>query len=428
MNESNLFAVENRREPLNLNYKRFVMEKEKVVLAYSGGLDTSVIVRWLVEEGYEVIALCLDLGQGVENLDEIKNKGLKAGASEVIIKDVVEEFAWEYILPTIQMNAVYEGTYLLGTSISRPLISKHQIACAKEYGANAVAHGATGKGNDQVRFELGYYALNPDIKVIAPWKIKKFYEAYPGRKELLDYAHKYDIPVKATTKEPWSSDENLMHISFEAGMLEDPWTKPLKEMFELSVSPQEAPDAVTDLTIEFENGIPVKINEEKLDLLSLIRRLNKIGGENGIGRIDIVESRFVGMKSRGVYETPGGTILMAAHRAMESITLTSDVIDLKESLMPRFARLVYNGSWFSPQMNLLLNLIRDSQEGVTGTVRMELYKGNINITGRKSPVSLYDADIASMEKDEGNYDVEDSIGFIRINALPFRIFNKARNN
>jgi argininosuccinate synthase len=404
------------------------MEKEKVVLAYSGGLDTSVIVRWLVEEGYEVIALCLDLGQKVEDLDEIRNKGLKAGASQVIIKDVVDEFAREYILPTIQMNAAYEGTYLLGTSIARPLISKHQIVCAREFGANSVAHGATGKGNDQVRFELGYYALDPDIKVIAPWKIKKFYEAYPGRQELIDYANKYDIPIKATKKEPWSSDENLMHISFEAGMLEDPWTEPLKDMYELSVSPQEAPDAVTSLLIDFKDGIPVALNGERMELLPLVKRLNRIGGENGIGRIDIVESRFVGMKSRGVYETPGGTILMAAHRAIESITLTSDVIDLKETLMPRFARLVYNGMWFSPQMKLLLNLVRDSQEGVTGAVRMELYKGNINITGRKSPVSLYDADIASMEKDQGNYDVEDSKGFIKINALPFRIYNRARGN
>ncbi len=403
------------------------MEKEKVVLAYSGGLDTSVIVRWLVEEGYEVIALCLDLGQKVEDLDEIRNKGLKAGASEVIIKDVADEFARDYIIPTIQMNAVYEGTYLLGTAIARPLISKHQIECAEQFGAKAVAHGATGKGNDQVRFEMGYYALSPDIKVIAPWKIKKFYEAYPGRQELLDYAQKHNIPVKATKKEPWSSDENLMHISFEAGMLEDPWTKPLKEMFELSVSPQDAPDSIQELTLEFEDGVPVKIDGERVELLPLIRKLNRIGGENGIGRIDIVESRFVGMKSRGVYETPGGTILMAAHRAMESITLTGDVIGLKENLMPRFAGLIYNGSWFSPQMKLLLNLVKESQQGVTGTVRMELYKGNINITGRKSPVSLYDADIASMEKDEGNYDVEDSIGFIRINALPSRIYHKARN-
>ena len=403
------------------------MEKEKVVLAYSGGLDTSVIVRWLVEEGYEVIALCLDLGQKVESLDEIKNKGIRAGASEVIIKDVADEFARDFILPTLQMNAVFEGTYLLGTAIARPLISKHQIDCANQYGAKAVAHGATGKGNDQVRFEMGYYALSPDIKVIAPWKTKKFYEAYPGRIELLEYAQKYNSPVKATTKEPWSSDENLMHISFEAGMLEDPWTRPLKDMYELTVSPQEAPDSVRELMIDFEDGVPIRIDGESFELAPLIRKLNKIAGENGIGRLDIVESRFVGMKSRGVYETPGGTLLMAAHRAIESITLTSDVIDLKETLMPRFSRLIYNGYWYSPQMKLLLNLVSESQVGVTGTVRMELYKGNINITGRKSPVSLYDADIASMEKDQGNYDVEDSKGFIRINALPLRILSKARN-
>ncbi len=403
------------------------MEKEKVVLAYSGGLDTSVIVRWLVEEGYEVIGLCVDLGQKVESLDEIKNKGIQAGASDVIIQDVVDEFARDFILPTIQMNAVYEGTYLLGTAIARPLISKHQIACANQFGAKAVAHGSTGKGNDQVRFEMGYYALNPDIKVIAPWKIKKFYEAYPGRTELLEYAQKFNIPVKATTKEPWSSDENLMHISFESGLLEDPWTEPPMNMFELSVSPQDAPDEVRELMLDFEDGVPVRINGKSLELAPLIRELNKIGGENGIGRLDIVESRFVGMKSRGVYETPGGTILMTAHRAIESITLTSDVIDLKETLMPRFARLIYNGYWYSPQMKLLLNLVSESQVGVTGTVRMELYKGNINITGRNSPVSLYDADIASMEKDQGNYDVEDSKGFIRINALPLRILSKARN-
>lgn len=345
------------------------MEKEKVVLAYSGGLDTSVIVRWLVEEGYEVIALCLDLGQKVESLDEIKNKGIRAGASEVIIKDVADEFARDFILPTLQMNAVFEGTYLLGTAIARPLISKHQIDCANQYGAKAVAHGATGKGNDQVRFEMGYYALSPDIKVIAPWKTKKFYEAYPGRIELLEYAQKYNIPVKATTKEPWSSDENLMHISFEAGMLEDPWTRPLKDMYELTVSPQEAPDSVRELMIDFEDGVPIRIDGESFELAPLIRKLNKIAGENGIGRLDIVESRFVGMKSRGVYETPGGTLLMAAHRAIESITLTSDVIDLKETLMPRFSRLIYNGYWYSPQMKLLLNLVSESQVGVTGTDR-----------------------------------------------------------
>lgn len=404
------------------------MKKEKVVLAYSGGLDTSVIVRWLVEEGYEVIALCLDLGQKVEDLDEIKKKGLLAGASKVIIKEVAEEFAREYILPSIQMNAVYEGTYLLGTSIARPLIAKHQIECAKENGATVVAHGATGKGNDQVRFEIGYYSLNPDIKVIAPWKIKKFYQAYPGRKELIEYAKKHDIPVKATKSQPWSSDENLMHISFEAGMLEDPWVKPLPEMFELSKSPQDAPNEVTEILIEFEDGVPVSLNNEKFTPAELIKKLNKVAGENGVGRIDIVESRYVGMKSRGVYETPGGTVLLQAHRAIESITLTRDVINLKDSLMPRFACDVYNGYWFSPQMNLMLNLIRESQQGVTGTVRLELYKGNVMITGRKSPVSLYDADIASMEKDQGNYNVEDANGFIRLNSLPLKIYKRARKN
>ncbi len=402
------------------------MEKEKVVLAYSGGLDTSVIVRWLVEEGYEVIALCLDLGQKVEDLDEIKEKGLQAGATKVVVKDVAEEFTRDYILPSIQMNAVYEGTYLLGTSIARPLIVKHQIECAKENGATAVAHGATGKGNDQVRFEIGYYSLNPDINVIAPWKIKKFYQAYPGRKELIEYAQKHDIPVKATKSQPWSSDENLMHISFEAGMLEDPWVKPLPEMFELSKSPEDAPDEVTEIIIEFEDGVPVSLNNEKLTPAVLLKKLNEVAGENGVGRIDIVESRYVGMKSRGVYETPGGTVLLQAHRAIESITLTRDVIDLKDSLMPRFASEVYNGYWFSPQMDLLLNLVRESQDSVTGTVRVELYKGNVMITGRKSPVSLYDADIASMEKDEGNYNVEDANGFIRLNSLPLKVLKRAR--
>lgn len=402
------------------------MNKNKVVLAYSGGLDTSVIVRWLVEEGYEVIALCLALGQKVEDLDAIRNKGLKAGASEVIIKNVVDEFARDFILPVIQMNAVYEGTYLLGTSIARPLIAKHQIECARDHGAGSVAHGATGKGNDQVRFEIGYYTLNPDIQVIAPWKIKKFYDAYPGRKELLEYAKRFDIPVKATADQPWSSDENLMHISFEAGTLEDPWSAPTPEMFELSVSPMDAPDQPTEIHLEFDQGVPVALNGDPMALADLVRELNKLAGENGVGRIDIVESRYVGMKSRGVYETPGGTVLHTAHRAMESITLTRDVIELKDSLMPRFAGQVYNGYWYTPQMELLLNLIKDSQKRVSGTVRLELYKGNIIITGRKSPVSLYNQDIASMEKDEGNYTVEDADGFIKLNALPYRIASKIK--
>jgi len=402
------------------------MSKEKVVLAYSGGLDTSVIVRWLVEEGHEVIALCLDLGQKVEDLEAIKAKGLKAGASMVLIEDVAEEFVSRFVFPSIQMNAHYEGTYLLGTSLARPLIAEAQIHCAQKYGATAVAHGATGKGNDQVRFEIGYQSLDPSIKIIAPWKIKKFFDAYPGRNELIEYAHRFDIPVKATKSQPWSSDENLMHISFEAGMLEDPWTKPLPEMFELSKSPQAAPDRVTELTLDFADGVPVALDGKSLSPAQMLTQLNQIAGDNGVGRIDIVESRYVGMKSRGVYETPGGTVLHMAHRAMESITLTRDVIELKDMLMPRFAQKVYAGYWFTPEMALLLNLVKQSQEGVTGQVRLELYKGNVMITGRRSPNSLYDADIASMEKDKGNYDMTDANGFIRLNALPYKIWHQAR--
>jgi len=402
------------------------MSQEKIVLAYSGGLDTSVIVRWLADEGYQVIALCLDLGQEVEDLEEIKQKGLQAGASEVIIENVAEEFVRDYVLPSLQYNALYEGTYLLGTSLARPLIVERQIACAKKYGATAVSHGATGKGNDQVRFEVGYQSLMPDVNIIAPWKLEKFFTAYPGRAELIEYAKEKGIPVKATKSQPWSSDENLLHISFEAGMLEDPWTKPLPEMFELSVSPEDAPDKSVELLIDFVDGVPVSIDGEALSPAELLRALNKVAGANGVGRVDMVESRFVGMKSRGVYETPGGTVLLAAHRAIESITLTRDVIGLKDSLMPRFAEKAYNGFWFTPEMELLLSLVKQSQTGVTGQVRLELYKGNVTVTGRRSPYSLYDADIASMEKDDGNYNITDANGFIRLNALPYRVHAKAR--
>jgi len=404
------------------------MSKEKVVLAYSGGLDTSVIVRWLAEEGYEVIALCLDLGQKVEDLEAIRKKGLQAGAKEVVVENVAEEFVSRFVFPSIQMNALYEGTYLLGTSLARPLIVEKQIACARKFGATSVSHGATGKGNDQVRFEIGYQSLMPEVKIIAPWKIEKFYKAYPGRAELIEYAQAHGTPVKATKSQPWSSDENLMHISFEAGMLEDPWTKPLPEMFELSVSPQEAPNQATELLLDFEDGAPVKLNGEALSPAKMLSKLNDIAGANGVGRVDMVESRYVGMKSRGVYETPGGTVLMAAHRAIESITLTRDVIDLKDSLMPRFAAKVYSGYWFTPEMELLLSLIQQSQLGVNGQVRLELYKGNVTITGRRSPHSLYDADIASMEKDKGNYNIADANGFIRLNALPYKIYRRARGN
>jgi len=400
------------------------MSKEKVVLAYSGGLDTSVIVHWLASQGYDVIALCLDLGQKVENLDEIRQKGLKAGAVDVLIEDVRKEFVEDYVFRAIEWNAVYEGTYLLGTALARPLISKKQIEAAERFGASTVSHGATGKGNDQVRFELGYYALNPDIKIIAPWKVPEFYQRYPGRAQLIEYAQQNGIPVKATAEQPWSTDENLMHISFESGMLEDPWQEPKEEMFELSQSPKNAPDLEQILTIDFEEGLPVRLDAQEFAPVDLLTELNEIGGRHGIGRVDLVESRFVGMKSRGVYETPGGTILNIAHRAMESLTLDRGVIHLKDSLMPRFSQLVYNGFWFSPEMEILLEMGRSTQKRVSGTVRLKLYRGNCMVTGRKSDNSLYDEDIATMEADEGNYDPRDSNGFIRLNALPLRIHRR----
>jgi len=400
------------------------MSKEKVVLAYSGGLDTSVIVHWLASQGYDVIALCLDLGQKVENLDEIRQKGLKAGAVDVLIEDVRKEFVEDYVFRAIEWNAVYEGTYLLGTSLARPLISKKQIEAAERFGASTVSHGATGKGNDQVRFELGYYALNPDIKIIAPWKVPEFYQRYPGRAQLIEYAQQNGIPVKATAEQPWSTDENLMHISFESGMLEDPWQEPKEDMFELSQSPINAPDQEQILTIDFEEGLPVRLDAQEFAPVDLLTELNEIGGRHGIGRVDLVESRFVGMKSRGVYETPGGTILNIAHRAMESLTLDRGVIHLKDSLMPRFSQLVYNGFWFSPEMEILLEMGRSTQKRVSGTVRLKLYRGNCMVTGRKSDNSLYDEDIATMEADEGNYAPRDSNGFIRLNALPLRIHRR----
>jgi len=397
------------------------MKKEKLVLAYSGGLDTSVIVHWLSNHGYEVIALCLDLGQKVEDLDEILEKGQKAGAAKVLVENVEEEFVKDYVFSSIHWNALYEGTYLLGTSLARPLIAKKQIEIAEKEGASAVSHGATGKGNDQVRFELSYYALKPDIRVIAPWKIPEFYQNYPGRSELLDYAKKFGIPVKATKESPWSSDENLMHISFESGMLEDPWQAPMQEMFELSKSPQQAPADPQEILIEFKNGSPTAVDGKKFSPSKLLRQLNEVGGKHGIGRVDMVESRFVGMKNRGVYETPGGTILHIAHRAIESITLNRGVINLKDSLMPRFAQLTYDGFWFSPEMEILLDMVKKTQEPVNGTVRLELYKGNCTVTGRKSPNSLYIEDIATMEADHGAYDPKDAVGFIKLHALPLRI-------
>tara|TARA_Y100001934_G_C12280941_1_gene739875 strand:- start:86 stop:1306 length:1221 start_codon:yes stop_codon:yes gene_type:complete len=397
------------------------MKREKLVLAYSGGLDTSVIVHWLDQQGYEVIALCLNLGQKVENFETILEKGKKAGASKVLIENVEDEFVNDYVMPSIHWNALYEGTYLLGTALARPLISKKQIEVASKEGAIAVAHGATGKGNDQVRFELSYYSLNPEIRVVAPWKIPEFFKKYPGRRELLAYAEKYKIPVKATKNQPWSSDENLMHISFESGMLEDPWQAPSEEMFELSKSPENAVDEKQEINIEFKKGNPIAVNGEVFAAAKLLDYLNNLGGRHGIGRVDMVESRFVGMKNRGVYETPGGTILHVAHRAMESITLSRGVINLKDSLMPRFAQLTYDGFWFSPEMDVLLSMVKKTQEQVNGEVRIELYKGNCIVSGRKSPNSLYDFDMATMEDDFGIYDPQDAKGFIKLNALPLRI-------
>ena len=341
-----------------------------------------------------------------------------------MIQNVEEEFVKDYVMPSIHWNALYEGTYLLGTSLARPLISKKQIEVAERENAIAVSHGATGKGNDQVRFELSYYSLNPDIRVVAPWKIPEFYKKYPGRSELLSYAKKYKIPVKASKEQPWSSDENLMHISFESGMLEDPWEAPMEEMFELTQSPEAAVDEKQEILIEFESGNPIAVDGKEYSLARLLAHLNQIGGRHGIGRVDMVESRFVGMKNRGVYETPGGTILHVAHRAIESITLNRGVINLKDSLMPRFAQLTYDGFWFSPEMEILLNMVKKTQEKVSGTVRLELYKGNCMVSGRKSPNSLYDEDIATMEDDKGSYDPKDAIGFIKLHALPLRI--KAR--
>ena len=402
------------------------MPREKIVLAYSGGLDTSVIVHWLASQGYEVIALCLDLGQKVEDLEEIRKKGRQAGASKVLIEDVREEFVRDYVFRALEWNALYEGAYLLGTSLARPLIAKKQIEAAEACEANTVSHGATGKGNDQVRFELGYYALNPDIKVLAPWKIPDFYQRYPGRSELIEYARQNGIPVRASVEQPWSMDENLMHISFESGMLEDPWQEPREEMFELSRSPRDAPDEEQTLLIDFEEGLPVGLNGNGMSPADLLSELNEISGRHGIGRVDMVESRFIGMKSRGVYETPGGTVLHIAHRAMESLTLDRGVIQLKDSLMPRFSQLVYNGFWFSPETEVLLKMGRSTQASVSGTVRLRLYRGNCIVTGRKSPYSLYDEDIATMEADGGNYDPGDADGFIRLNALPLRIHRRLK--
>jgi argininosuccinate synthase len=389
---------------------------QKVVLAYSGGLDTSVIVKWLVETyGCQVIAFVADLGQE-EELEGLREKGLNSGASKVLIEDLREEFARDFIFPMLRANAVYEGGYLMGTSIARPLIAKRQVEIARAEGADAVSHGATGKGNDQVRFEMTYMALNPQIRIVAPWKIWNF----KSRNDLIQYAQKHGIPVPVTAEKPYSSDRNLLHISFEGGILEDPWMAPPEEMFILTRSPEKAPNQPLSIEIEFERGNPVAVNGRRMSPAKLLAELNRLGGEHGIGRADMVENRYVGMKSRGVYETPGGTILHAAHRGVESLTLDREVLHLRDSLIPRYAEMIYYGYWFSPEREMLQKLIDESQQTVTGTARVKLYKGNCIVTGRKSPRSLYAADFATFEEDQV-YNQKDAEGFIRLNALRLRI-------
>ena len=392
----------------------------KVVLAYSGGLDTSIILKWLQEEyGAEVVTFTADLGQG-EELGPARKKAEMLGIKpeNIFVEDLREEFVRDYVFPMFRANTVYEGVYLLGTSIARPLIAKRQIEIARQTGADAVCHGATGKGNDQVRFELGYFALEPGIKIIAPWREWDF----KGREALLEFARNHQIPI-AKDKEgeaPFSVDANLLHSSSEGKILEDPNAEPPPIVYQRTISPQEAPDTPTEITIGFERGDAVSIDGETMSPAALLTRLNELGHDNGIGRLDLVENRFVGMKSRGVYETPGGTILLDAHRAMESLTLDRGAAHLKDELMPRYAELIYNGFWFSPEREMLQALIDKSQERVNGTVRLKLYKGNVIVTGRESAQSLYSADLVTFEDDQGAYDQQDAEGFIKLNALRLR--------
>ena len=391
---------------------------KKVVLAYSGGLDTSIILKWLQTElGAEVVTFTADLGQGGE-LEPARQKAEMMGIKDIRIMDLREEFISDFVFPMFRANAQYEGVYLLGTSIARPLISKHLVDIAAETGADAVAHGATGKGNDQVRFELSAYALNPDIKVIAPWRDWSF----KSRTDLLNFARDHQIPVPKDKQgeAPFSVDANLLHSSSEGKVLEDPWQEPPEFVHQRTVSPMEAPDAVTEIEIEFLKGDPIALNGKKLSPATLFAALNDLGRDNGIGRLDLVENRFVGMKSRGVYETPGGTILLHAHRAIESITLDRGAAHLKDEIMPRYAELIYNGFWYSPEREMLQALIDKSQEDVEGTVRLKLYKGNVIVTGRKSPKTLYSDTLVTFEDDRGAYDQKDAEGFIRLNGLRLR--------
>lgn len=401
-------------------------KKEKLVLAYSGGLDTSVILKWLINKGYDVIAYIADVGQN-EDFTALEKKARAVGASEVFVADLKREFVTDFIFPMFKANAVYEGRYLLGTSIARPLIAKKQIEIAHQVGAGIVAHGATGKGNDQVRFELSYYALDPKIRVISPWKTPDFLSEFKGRSDLIRYAQANGLEIKSTVEKPYSEDENLLHISHEAGILESPDAEAPEHVYSRTVSPEQAPDKVTRISISFKDGIPIQVKnlddntivEEPLELFTY---LNKLGSENGIGRVDMVENRFVGVKSRGIYETPGGTILLAAHQDIEGIAMDREVMTLRDMLSAKLAELIYNGFWFSPEMDFLTSAINKSQELIDGEVFLKLYKGNVIITGRTSPSSLYDQELASMDV-EGDYNQADAEGFIKINAIRLKAHN-----
>ncbi len=390
---------------------------KKVVLAYSGGLDTSAMLLWIKETyGAEVVCFCADVGQG-EELDGLEEKALKTGASKLYVEDLREEFVKEFVWTAVKANALYEGVYLLGTSLARPVIARKQIEIAQREGADAVAHGATGKGNDQVRFELTYYALQPEIKVIAPWRHWEF----KGRADLIAYCAEHEINVAATAEKPYSMDRNLMHISYEGGILEDPWTAPPDDIFLLTKSPEKAADKAEEIILTFEKGEPVAINGEKYGAVDMLSKLNFLGGEHGIGRVDLVENRFVGMKSRGIYETPGVTILQAAHRALESITMDREVMRLRDSLGVKFAESVYYGFWFAPEFEILRSMVDQTQETVSGDVRIKLYKGNVTILGRKSPNSLYKERVVTFEDDAGAYNQLDAEGFIRLQSLRLRL-------
>jgi argininosuccinate synthase len=393
-----------------------VTKPKKIVLAYSGGLDTSVILRWLIETyGSEVVAFTADLGQG-EELIPIRDKAVRTGASAVHVVDLREEFVRDFVFPVLRASAVYESGYLLGTSFARPLIARRQVEVARAEGADAVAHGATGKGNDQVRFELTYAALAPDLQVIAPWREWDL----RSRTDMMAYAERHGIPVPTTAERPYSMDRNLFHISYEGGILEDPWAEPPEKMFLLTASPEQAPDVPTFVEVEFEAGTPVAADGRRLSPAALLERLNRIGAEHGVGRIDIVENRYVGMKSRGVYETPGGTILHVAHRALESLTLDREVLHLRDSLVSRYAEMIYYGYWYAPEREALQRFMDEAQRDVTGTVRLKLYKGNVMVAGRRSPRSLYRQDVATFEADSV-YRQKDAEGFIRLNSLRLRI-------